>query len=178
MKNLILVGALSLTLWTAAVPTVAAELEPVPQPPLESAGADVQALIEDQRALVDELVSTSAADQELADAFGTLGRLYFAYQFVEAARASFRNALTLSPNDYRWVYYLGLIQLETREFEAAAEGFGRIVRHRYRNTERILREAAEKGKLAHQPPTCLLVVQHDRVSAIRVLAKSTEAAPE
>lgn len=160
--------AVSLGLIMLPSPGRAAELEPIPQPLLAGAGADVQALIEVQRSLVDELLKASAADQELASAFGTLGRLYFAYQFVDAAEASFRNALKLSPADYRWLYYLGLVHLEKREFEAAAEGFGRIAGHRPHDIAALLRLGQAKlelGQLEEARAAYSRVLEQDDSSA-------------
>ena len=48
---------------------------------------------------------TSADD--LADAYGEMGKLFVAAEYLDAAESCFANAQALVPGDMRWPYYLG-----------------------------------------------------------------------
>ncbi len=87
-------------------------------------------LLDRGHAEVERLLSqrgAGASDAEIAEAFGALGRLYFAYQFVAPAEAALSNAAALAPDDLRWQYYLGLLQLEGRNFDESARHFERVL---------------------------------------------------
>ena len=70
----------------------------------------VQAQLREARQALDSLLTREPSMPETrAEAFGEMGRHYFAYDLTEAASACFHNARTLQPEDVRWLYYLGAI---------------------------------------------------------------------
>ncbi len=103
---------------SSAVP----DLLPIPEPDLSGAEQTVRGQIVDERASVLALSeSGGSSPEELAQAMGDLGLLYFTYTFVDAAEVCFTNAVTLAPDDYRWSYLLGyLLKMEGRLPEAIA----------------------------------------------------------
>jgi len=80
-----------------------------------------QQLAESQAALRSLLEKPATPERELSEAYGSLGKLYHAYQLMEAAGGCYRNAQMLAPQDFRWIYYLGrLYQSEGRLADSAA----------------------------------------------------------
>ena len=78
---------------------------PVLLPDLSSSEPSVRKQIQDRYAVATSSAASSAADRALA--FGELGKLLLAAQYVDASESSFLNAKALSPGDGRWSYYLG-----------------------------------------------------------------------
>lgn len=97
------------------------ELEPVPQPDLGRVEEAVRRQLEEKAAEVTALAD--AGPGELGEAWGELGRLYHAYDFLSAAESCYENARTLQPDDFRWPYYLGFLHQVRGELEPAAERF-------------------------------------------------------
>jgi tetratricopeptide (TPR) repeat protein len=82
-------------------------LRPVPLPDLSKVAPSVQAQVRDRHTAVEAALGSRATTAAgLADEYGALGKLLMAAQYPEAAEASFANAQTLAPADYRWPYYL------------------------------------------------------------------------
>jgi tetratricopeptide (TPR) repeat protein len=97
-------------------------LAPLPEP-----GAEVEALtpadqeqLREQRAHLDDLLAgAGVADDELALAYGTLGQLYFAFDFLEVATIAFENAAALQPQAFPWRYYLATLHTAQGALDAA-----------------------------------------------------------
>lgn len=88
---------------------------------------------------------------DLGRAYGRLGMVFQAFRMQEAAGASYRNAVTLSPDDPEWHYYLAIYFEESGELEEALAAFRQVLvlSPDYPNTlMRIGRVALEAGKLA------------------------------
>jgi tetratricopeptide (TPR) repeat protein len=67
----------------------------------------------------EEIGDPEAGPDELAAAVGELGRNYHAYELAEPAEQCYRIARRLTPEDFRWHYFLGfLLQTEGRLDEA------------------------------------------------------------
>lgn len=119
--------------WLAAATLLAAEapaadLATVPKPHLESLDAASRELVSSRRASLDDLVAEGSASQAaLAASFGEMGRIYLLHDFGPAADACFTNAATLRPDDYRWHYYLALIDETGGRLDDAAAHLGRVV---------------------------------------------------
>ena len=79
----------------------------VPAPELSRLGAAVQQQLRRAQGKLDDLArKPEVAATERATAYGELGRLYHAYDLLDAAEACYRNAHILAPDDYRWCHYL------------------------------------------------------------------------
>lgn len=110
----------------ATAPVAAAaspvELLPLPRPDLTAAEAAVREQVAGKQAELDALLSDPQADPgETARAFGSLGRIYIVYEFLDAAEACFENARRLDPDDFRWHYLRGYsARVAGRLQEAAA----------------------------------------------------------
>ena len=70
----------------------------------------------------EEIGDPEAGPDQLAAAVGELGRNYHAYELSGPAEECYRIARRLTPQDFRWHYYLGyLLQNEGRLEEAASQ---------------------------------------------------------
>jgi tetratricopeptide (TPR) repeat protein len=61
--------------------------------------------------------------RESAEAYGSLARLYHAYEFFEAAEAAYAEAIRLAPRDATWPHLLGYMYQQTGRLEEAVERF-------------------------------------------------------
>lgn len=94
-------------------------LEAVPFPSLAPLEPAVATQIRSLKADLDTaLKSSSTSNPALAETFGELGQLFHAYEIWSAAAASYRNAATLSPTDFRWKHLLA--DVETRRGDLAS----------------------------------------------------------
>jgi len=62
-------------------------------------------------------------EPDSVEAIGRLGMLYHAYQFVAEARASYRIARALAPDDFRFVYYAAKVEKTAFAYEQAEATF-------------------------------------------------------
>lgn len=72
--------------------------------------------------------SGNASGGTLAEAYGSLGRLFHAYEFFDSAEASYLNASRLAPGEVTWTHLLGFLYQQTGRLEEAAERFQQTVR--------------------------------------------------
>ena len=72
----------------------------VPMPGLGGLEAAVADQIREQRQSFEQVATRAkVADRDLANAYTSLGRLTHAYEFFDAAEASYANAIRLTPQD-------------------------------------------------------------------------------
>ncbi len=108
-----------------------AGLEPLPVPArLEELDPPVREQYTELRSTLDELLQSSAADAELAAAHGRLGMWHQAYGDLELARLAYRHARTLAPEEDRWLYYLGVVDGETGDTQAARDALEAFLERR------------------------------------------------
>lgn len=98
----------------------AAALVPIPEPDLEALDKDARARVEARQRSFAATIDADADAGTRADAYGELGRQYFAFAFRDAAVACFENAVRLAPSTFRWHYYLGTLLQERGELDRAA----------------------------------------------------------
>ena len=105
-------------------------LRPVPIPRLDDLEPVVASQIRDERRSFDALVDSRASGSKLAEAYGSLGRLFHVYEFFDSAEASYLNATSLAPADATWLHLLGYLYQQTGRLEDAAERFEQALRAR------------------------------------------------
>jgi len=71
--------------------------------------------------------ASSPGRVERSDAYGQLGILLMAGQYLDVAERCLQNARRLVPNDFRWPYYLGHLLLRNGDLPGAVESFGRAL---------------------------------------------------
>ena len=77
-------------------------------PDLSKATVSVQTQVRDRHsALLLTIANRHTPPGELADAYGEMGKLLMAAQYLDAAVPFFLNAQTVNAGDFRWPYYLG-----------------------------------------------------------------------
>src|SRR5262249_54003139 len=71
----------------------------------------------------------SGSTAERADAYGRLGMLLLAAEYLSEAETAFVDAQSLAPSDARWPYYLGHIYRMRGDATRAAAAFERAVQN-------------------------------------------------
>jgi tetratricopeptide (TPR) repeat protein len=104
------------------LPAARPNLVPVPLPDLDSLESSVAQQIREIQQSVGNLVAKpNLGRSELADAYGSLGQIYHAYEIFDAAEACYRNANRLKPDDFRWPHLLGYLHQQTGRLEEAVD---------------------------------------------------------
>lgn len=118
------IAALLLAAACAGTDDAGPSLRAVSLPDLSKMNGSVQAQIRDAHAALTKAAGNrAAAPGALADAYGTLGRLFMAADLDEAAEPCLLNARTLAPADVRWPYYLGHLNRDRGELATAKTFF-------------------------------------------------------
>jgi tetratricopeptide (TPR) repeat protein len=118
----LLAPAAGLVLSACLLMANAAELE-FPQPDLGPLEPEVAEHIRgSQQALASFLERPSEA-AALADAHGSMARLYHAYELNEAAEYHYRQASANAPLDFAWHYYLGRLLQEQGRWDEASSAY-------------------------------------------------------
>lgn len=101
--------------------------EPVALPPvnLDNMDRSVRDALEAARGEFDQVATQTGDPVRLGYAYATLGRWYHAHGLVEAAAASYRNALALAGDHSEWHYLLAILLSSQGQFEAAREHLSR-----------------------------------------------------
>src|SRR5262245_59476559 len=102
---------------------------PVSLPDLSSASESVQTLIRERYALLKSKIdSAETASGDLATAYGDLGKLLIAAEYLDTAESCFSNAQALAATDMRWPYYRGHVERLRNEPSKAAAFFEETLR--------------------------------------------------
>lgn len=98
------------------------KLVEIPTPQLEHLEQAVSQQLRQAHRMIEAVTHTEAASrQQRGQAYGELGQMYHAYELNDAAEASYRNALALDPQNFKWNYSLAyLLQGMGRYSEALA----------------------------------------------------------
>ncbi len=126
--------SIALTLvWCLGCPQQPAELPagltPIDHPDLSSIEDVARRQLEEQRAALDAALARGDSLKRAA-AFGGMGELYHAYELSDAAATCYLNAEKLDPESFLWPYYLGALQQEAGDLEAAAASLERALEKR------------------------------------------------
>ncbi len=103
----------------------------VPLPDLDSLESSVAQQIREVQQSVGNLVAKpNLSRTDLADAYGSLGQLYHAYEIFDAAEACYRNAARVKPDDFRWPHLLGYLHQQTGRLEEAVDFYDTALKAR------------------------------------------------
>lgn len=112
----------------AAAAETVARLQPLPEPDLSAADAELRDRVAELESGIEQLEAAKPVDPAaLGSAQGALGQLYTAHHFVDAAVVCLGNAETLAPGDPRWPYLLGFLYQISGQMEEASQAFGRVL---------------------------------------------------
>lgn len=127
-----LVSALVAGLLTAtavgAQGVPSSSLRPLPTPDLSRLEPALAVQIEGLNGLIRSQEARGAPARERAEAWGTLGHLYYYYDFLEAAADAYANAQVLAPEAPRWSYHRGVLAADRGDAQRAAEHFAEALR--------------------------------------------------
>ena len=121
----LLLGPSGVTAASAQVRVAEPTLLPVVLPDLSRMHGSVQEQIREAYASLKALESG-----ERSTAYGQLGTLLMAGEYLAEAERCFQNARLLAPDDVRWPYYLGHIYKNTGHLTTAVEHFEQALRLR------------------------------------------------
>src|SRR5258708_27337908 len=126
----------------AVFPAFGSPAAQIPFPELATLDPAVQRQLGDGRAELEAAVARpEASDAELALAYGTLGQLYHAYEFLDAAEACYQNAVALAPHDFVWRYSLAVVSQIKGETASALASLQAALALDPRNLPALLRLA-------------------------------------
>jgi tetratricopeptide (TPR) repeat protein len=108
---------------STATPVDRQAMRAVSLPDLSSASATVQDQMREQYASLQRMIERGKPLAELAGAYGDMGKLLIAAEYLAAAEPCFLNAQALSPADVRWPYYLGHLYRLNGESSKSAASF-------------------------------------------------------
>ena len=112
---------------------------PIPHPDLSRLEPAAQNRIRDTRAELESMAKAGEAGrEELAQAYGEMGKLYHVQDFLGAAEACYLNAESLAPADFRWPYYLGHIYKNRGDIEKSISSYQRAMEHQPENVPALL----------------------------------------
>jgi tetratricopeptide (TPR) repeat protein len=116
---------------STATPADRQAIRAVSLPDLSSVSAPVQDQMRAQHASLQRMIESGVTPgAELAGAYGDMGKLLMAAEYLAAAEPCFLNAQTLSPGDGRWPYYLGHLYRLNGESPKSAASFERSLQTR------------------------------------------------
>ena len=101
-------------------------LQPVSLPDLSRVAESVRRQVRERYALLTMKIDdprTRTAD--LVEAYGGMGGLFMAAEYLDAAESCLLNAQRLAPSDFRWPYYLGHLYRKTGQLANSAAAFER-----------------------------------------------------
>ena len=96
----------------------------VPSPDLSGMEEAVAAQLQEMRDLLfSRLEGSELSFEQLASTYGDLGRLYHAYELIDAAEACYLNAKLLTPIDFKWPHNLGHLYMTAGRLEESSANF-------------------------------------------------------
>src|SRR5262249_44673150 len=115
-------------------------LPSIPHPELSQFEPAVQQQIREVQAKLSLITQIAEApDSQLSDAYGEMGKIYHAYDLLEAAKACYLNANILAPQDYHWHYYLARLCNEEGNLREAIERYKIILQVRPNDIVTLIR---------------------------------------
>jgi tetratricopeptide (TPR) repeat protein len=113
---------------TSTAPSRPAPLRNVTLPDLSRVDASVQTQLRERYAtLTDALKRPDATGAEKAAAFGAVGVLMHAGEYLDAAEPAYLNAQDLTPDEPRWPYFLAHLYKSRGETAKAMAAFTRVL---------------------------------------------------
>ncbi len=104
------------------------ELLSVPTPVLDHLEDVVADQLRESRRMIDTIgKKKGVAAEDKARSFGEMGRMYHAYEIYDAAEASYRNAVLLFPEEFKWQYSLAYVLQEKGRYAEAAEHYLKVI---------------------------------------------------
>lgn len=125
-------------------------LEPVPEIHLDDAPGPVSTAIEEALARVETVRQAQPGAAALAEAYGHLGNVLFAHEFIPQARVAYTNATELAPGEPDWHYLLGFLEYHEGALDRALARFDRVLELDNRHVQALIRRGqlhVQRGEL-------------------------------
>lgn len=114
----------------------------VPQPNPDTMQERVAVLLDQNwQTLNSKLIDKKLSSEQRAQAYADFGLVAFGNGLESSAEIAFKNAVTLAPEDSRWVYFLALSNQYTGKLEDAALGFNQVLKLRENDLPTLIRLA-------------------------------------
>jgi tetratricopeptide (TPR) repeat protein len=78
-------------------------------------------------ALTAKIQNPAISQDDLGEAFGEMGKLFLATEYLDSAEVSLLNAQSLMPSDPRWPYYLARLYNDNNNLEKSAASFEKVL---------------------------------------------------
>jgi tetratricopeptide (TPR) repeat protein len=116
-------AAFGQTPTAAILPAPRNTVQPVPLPRLDDLEEAVVAQLRDAQEKAARRLNAAVAPRDLAQTYGSLARLYHAYEFFDSAEAAYVNAARLASGDAQWPHLLGYLYTQIGRYDEAAAAF-------------------------------------------------------
>ena len=130
-----------------------------------------QQLNEAYRSLMTVVRNPEVSPRERSDAYGEMGTLFMAAEFLPAAERCFQNAQLLAPAAFRWSYYMAHLLRKAGELARSAESFERALQLRPENLAAVVwlgRVYLDLGRPeAAEPLVTQTLLRHPDAPAVR-----------
>src|SRR4029079_2399681 len=100
--------------------TAQQNLLPVPEPRLDDLEPAVAEQIRDAQERTAGIVAKGGSSREIGGAYGSLARVYHAYELLDSAEPAYLNARRLASGNSEWPHLLGVLYQQTGRLEEAA----------------------------------------------------------
>lgn len=104
------------------VPPARAGLAPIELPKVDALEPSVIDHLRETRRTFDQRVAKGST-RDIAEAYSTLGRVFHAYEFLDAAETCYRNATRVRPDDAASLHLLGYLYQQRGRFDAAIDAY-------------------------------------------------------
>lgn len=115
--------ALSAVLLLAGNAAAQQNVLPIPQPRLDDLEPAVAQQIREAQQRAAGIVAKGGSSRDLADAYGSLARIYHAYEFLDSAEPAYLSARRLAAGNSEWPHLLGVLYQQTGRLDEAVEAF-------------------------------------------------------
>lgn len=176
------------TLLGALVFSVCSSTEETPLPPLPDLPEMTrEAFMPQVREQIETAFRTVVSSPEDADANGHLGMILQAYEHFGLAKDCYRRALTLDNREFRWAYYLGVVEARLGNHEEAVKSLNQALQQKSNdlpaqvqlaeslfNTHQLDRSRSIYERLIRNYPN--LAIAHYGLGQVQAFSGQTEAA--
>jgi tetratricopeptide (TPR) repeat protein len=100
-------------------------VNPVAMPDVSRLAPLLRDRVRERYSLLEKTIARGATGEEIGRAYGDVGLMFMAAEYLEAAATSLHNAQALDPSNPRWPYYLGQFYLARGERAQALTYFHR-----------------------------------------------------
>lgn len=130
-------------------PTSTPSLIALSLPQLDAVDSAVRATIEERwRAVTAASKRSDISPASLATLYAFLGNVLEVHELLDEGRIAYENARRLEPGNPKWIYFLGLVELEAAHLEEASVHFEKVLALQAEHLPSLLRLGRARLQLA------------------------------